>query len=104
MKNKDVILEEFNVYITDLFDKYVLLIDNLIEENKLDLIVNYRNDFENLANLKLESYNLIIQENAQIINGNGFNSIDAIIRLNLEKIIISERIKLEEYIETRLGL
>lgn len=104
MKNKDVILEEFNVYITDLFDKYVLLIDNLIEENKLDLIVNYRNDFENLANLKLESYNLIIQENAPTINGNGFNSIDAIIRLNLKKIIITERIKLEEYIETRLGL
>ena len=66
--------------------------------------MNYLNDFENLANLKLESYNLIIQENTQIINGNGYNSIDAIIKLNLEKIIISERIKLEEYIETRLEL
>ena len=96
MKNKEAILEEFRVYITDLYDKYVLLIDNLIEENKLDLIVNYGNDFEKDLNLKLESYNLIIQENAHTINGNGFNSIDAIIRLNLEKIIISERIKLEE--------
>jgi hypothetical protein len=104
MKNKEVILEEFRVYITDLYDKYVLLIDNLIEENKIDLIVNCRNDFEKDLNLKLESYNLIIQENAHTVNGNGFNSIDAIIRLNLEKIIISERIKLEEYIETRLGL
>lgn len=104
MKNKEVILEEFRVYITDLYDKYVLLIDNFIEENKIDLIVNCRNDFEKELNLKLKSYNLIIQENTPTINGNGFNSLDAVIRLNLEKIIISERIKLEEYIETRLGL
>lgn len=104
MKNKEVILEEFRVYITNLYHKYALLIDNLIEENKIDLIVNCRNEFEDKANLKLDSYNLIIQENAHILNGNGFNSVDAIIRLNLEKIIISERIKLEEYIETRLKL
>jgi len=104
MKNKDVILEEFKVFIADLYDKYVLLIDDLIEKNKLDLIVNFRNDFEDRANLKLDSYNLTFQEVPIISNGNFYNSVDAIIRLNLEKIIISERIKLDEYIEMRLEL
>lgn len=103
MKNKEVILEEFRVYITDLYDKNVLLIDDLIEENKIDLIEKNRIAFEKEVNLKLESYNLIIQQNAHTINGNGFNSIDAIIRLNIEKIIISERNRLDKYLETKLG-
>lgn len=104
MKNKEVILEEFKIYITDLCDKYVLLIDDLMKENKIDLIVNFRNDFEDKANLKLDSYNLIIQENAHTINGNGFNSIDAIIRLEIEKMIICQRNRLDRYIEMKLGI